>query len=541
VKQNAARIMLILAGLWLGPAAIGLAASGESRNRQDPNVPAAAPLPAAGVAAFIDAPLAAVAGLQVELDQIVERSGRGSNRWSILAVSLDRGDTLFARSPDHVLAPASNMKLLTSAAALEYLGPGFRFTTYLFTDGVVRDGVLEGNLYIYGTGDPTIGTRFAPGPAPTLVAFADSLSALGIREIRGDVIGDGSFFSGPGYGEGWQADYLNSWYAANAGALSVHENLVRIEVSAAGGGPPELRFIPGGTGIAVRNEAVSEGAGRIDVRRVDYTGPIVVRGSSAGGTSSHAVPVNDPAMYAAALLRDVLLERDVIVHGGVRAIEDEAESLITGRRVFAPAFDDNGPRIRVLATRTSEPLSEILKPINQQSHNFYSEQVLRAIGRVAGGNGSVESGALAIKVLLHRAGVDTARVHVADGSGLSPLNAVSAADVVALLSYVAGTWYAEPFMASLPVAGEVRRFRRMGGTPAQGNLRAKTGTIDRVSALSGYVRSANGELIAFSIIGNDLSSVAQGKYIENLIGAQLAAFDRTAPVTLPAGDVAVAE
>lgn len=503
------RTVIVLAGLIVAaavPAAIGLS---------DPR-PAERSVPAGD---------AATAALWTGLDQIMQRPAQSDN-WSVLAVSLARGDTLYAHNPHESLVPASNIKLFTSAVALVHMGPHYRFSTYLMVDGPVRDGVLEGNLYLYGTGDPTLGTRFAPAPAPTLLAFADSIAALGIREIRGNIIGDGSYFSGSGSGAGWQPDYLNAWYAAPGGALSVHENLVRINVSpGTPGAPPELRFAPGGE-VPVHNEAVTGGAGRIDVRRIDYEGPIVVRGRVASGTSSHAVPVNHPALYAATLLRDVLASRDIVVHGQIVAIADESRSAVTGRAVFAPAFDNERPSLRVIATRRSAPLHEILQVINHQSHNFYAEQVLRTVGRVAGGDGSAASGERAIKQVLAQAGVDTAFVRIVDGSGLSPLNSASASAFIGVLTYMARSPHAEAFQETLPVAGEVQRFRRMGGTPAQGNLRAKTGTIERVSALSGYVTSANGELIAFSIIGNDLRSVANGKYIENMIGAQLAGFDR---------------
>jgi serine-type D-Ala-D-Ala carboxypeptidase/endopeptidase (penicillin-binding protein 4) len=471
--------------------------------------------------------------LRANLAQLVDHPTRQAEHWSILAVSLDRGDTLFARDPDQTLAPASNMKLFTTAAALEYLGPRHRFITYLLADGPIRDGVLEGNLYLYGTGDPTLGTRFAERPAPALLALADTLALLGVRQIRGDIVGDGSYFTGPMTGEGWQPDYLNAWYAVPAGALSVHENMVRLEIKAGPAGlAPELRFIPGGHGVAVVNEAITGGGGKPRVERGGYEGPIRITGRIGSGMSAHAVPVGDPAMYAAALLRDVLTERAIIVQGIARAVEAAEESPVTGRTVFAPALEPER-QIRVLAEHRSGPLQDILEVINHRSQNFYSEQVLRAVGRAATGVGSAAAGAHAVQRVLHEAGVDTTRVRVADGCGLSPLNDASASAFIQLLAYMARSPHGEAFTASLPVAGEAPRFRRMGGTAAQGNLRAKTGTITKVSSLSGYVTAANGERIAFSIIGNNLRSVSQGKHIENVIGAQLAAFDRTAPVSAP--------
>jgi serine-type D-Ala-D-Ala carboxypeptidase/endopeptidase (penicillin-binding protein 4) len=534
--------ILVAAALWIGappeawgqaPRAtvepgerIGLETSAGTRGLAD-----AAPMAKSG----------AMMALRASLSEVLDHPARRTEEWSILAVSLDRGDTLFARSPDQPLAPASNMKLLTTAGALEYLGENHRFTTYMFADGPIRDGVLHGNLYLYGTGDPTLGTRFAERPAPALLSLADTLSLLGVREIRGDIVGDGSYFTGPNSGEGWQPDYMNAWYASPAGALSVHENLIRVEARPGEAGrPPELSFVPGGAGVTVRNEAVSGGGGgRARIVRAHYDGPILIEGR-VGAQSAATVAVGDPAMYAAALFRDVLLDREIVIRGVTRQIVAGEESPITGRTVFAPALEPEGA-IRMLAEHTSPPLTELLVVINHRSHNYYSEQVLRAVGRAATGVGSARAGAHALQRIMAAAGVDTASVYIADGCGLSPLNNMSAAAFIGLLAYMADSPMGPTFMDVLPVAGESPRFRRMGGTEAAGNLRAKTGTIRRVSALSGYVSSATGERIAFAIIGNNLGSVAQGKHIENVIGAQLAAFARTAPVAAPGEGVAAGE
>lgn len=459
------------------------------------------------------------------IDALLDAHEAAGQRWGVLVVSLDHGDTLYARSPDRPLVPASNMKLLTTSAALVHLGPNYRFTTHLFTDGEVVNGVLQGNVYLYGTGDPTLGRRFEAGPSAVLQAFADTLAALGIREISGDVVGDGSYYQGPGTGEGWAVRYRDAWYAAPAGALSVHENLVRLEVGAGKGSAsrPEVRYTPGGRGIAVVNLARNRGKG-LRVRRLAYDGPIVLEGGLNQDTSLFAVPVADPARFAAAVFRDVLEKGGITVSGGVRAIEDPGESPVTSRSVFAPTFEDHP--LRVVAVHTSAPLVEILKVINHESHNLYAEQVLRAVGRAAEGDGSAEGGARAARSLLAEAGGDTAQVVMMDGSGLSSLNSVSAGGLVRLLSYMDASPLANAFERTLPAAGKGRRFRRMAGTPAEGNLRAKTGTIKGVSSLSGYVTTAGGERLAFSIISNDVESTGRSKDIENSIGIGLARLQR---------------
>jgi len=476
----------------------------------------------------------AVSVLHSDLVRLIHGTGWQDARWSVMAVSLDVGDTIFAYNPDLELAPASNMKLFTSAAALRYLGPNYRYGTYLLTDGEVRGGVLDGDLYIYGTGDPTLSDRFHESKTAVWQAFADTLFALGIREIRGDIVGDASYFSGEGYGVGWQQDYMNAWYAAPVSALSFNENIVTllIKPGEAVGWRPRIQMIPGGEGIAIVNLAttVAGGSTWLDVNRAAYDGPIVIRGRISAGSKGvwRAVPVADPARFAAAVLREVLQARGIVVHGGIRSIHKAESSPVTGRKVHAPAFESRP--LRVLALHQSPTMLEILSVVNKKSHNLYAEAVLRSVGRVATGEGSVRGGSRAIHEMLKREmGLDTIALQMFDGSGLSVLNRVSARAITHLLAYMARSPMWPSYWETLPEAGDPRGLRRMHQTPAVGNLRAKTGTINYVSALSGYVRAANGEWIAFAIISNDVPSTWRAKRVEDAIGVRLARFTRPLP------------
>jgi serine-type D-Ala-D-Ala carboxypeptidase/endopeptidase (penicillin-binding protein 4) len=472
--------------------------------------------------------------LQAELDDVIRRPRWPGAQWSVMVVSLDRGDTLYAMGAHQRLAPASNMKLFTTAAGLYYLGADYRYNTFLMTTGSIADGVLLGDLVVYGTGDPTFSARFG-SPLAVWQAFADTLAAMGIREVRGDVVGDGTYFSGSGAAEGWQHSYMNAAYAANAGALSYTENVATLQIRPAeqAGWRPEIRLVPGGEGVAIVNQATTVAGGRTSIHaaRMAYDGPIVVRGQIARGSAPlvRAVPVSDPARYAAAVFREVLQRRDIVVTGGVRSAVTPEESPITGRSVFAPALDSQQP-VRVLAVHTSEPILRILDIINRRSHNMMAEQVLRTVGRVAVGEGSVEGGRRALEHMMREAGHPAAdEIDVFDGSGLSVLNRSSAHGLVSLLAIMAGTPMWETYWETLPEAGSPSGLRRMHQTNAQGNLRAKTGTISGVSALSGYVTAANGEHLAFAIISNNVPSTAMAKRIEDNIGARLAAFTRPLP------------
>ncbi len=483
---------------------------------------------------------ARVRDLRSELERLIESPRWRSDEWSVMVVSLDAGDTLFDHSPMQPLAPASNLKLFTSAAAFYYLGPAYRYQTYVIADGPIRDGMLDGDLVLYGTGDPTISNRLFPSKTTVWEELADSLRALGVREVSGDVVGDASYFSGLPVGVGWKLDYINTWYAAPASALTFAEAMVTLRIlpGEQTGWRPRVDLVPGGDGIAIVNQAQTVGRGRtrIQVTRAGYDGPILITGQIARGASAvwRAVPVPDPARYAAATFAEVLRERGITVGGGFRSVTDSMASPVTRRRTFAWALTGSRP-LQVLAVHHSPPMLDILTVLNKHSHNLYAEQVLRTVGRVTRGAGTMEAGRASVEAMLDSAGSAESTLRMVDGSGLSVLNRVSAGTVVRLLSFMSTTPYFGEFVATLPEAGGVG-LHRMFRTPAQGNLRAKTGTIDSVSALSGYVRAADGERLAFSIISNRVGSTWRAKRVEDAIGARLASFTRPIP-TAPSATV----
>jgi serine-type D-Ala-D-Ala carboxypeptidase/endopeptidase (penicillin-binding protein 4) len=439
IRAAAAPLTLLLAGT-LAPAAAAQALGTPPELSRD----ALAPAPEA----------AGVRALRSDLASVLARANADGGRRALLVVSLDRGDTLFSQRADEPLAPASNLKLYTTAAALSYLGPDFRWATYLVARGTVGDGVLHGDVVLYGTGDPTLSRRMTEGAAQILGALADSLRMLGVRRVDGDVVGDGGYFGGEGRGEGWNPDDLRAWYAAPTGALNADENVVG-------------------------------GRGR---------------------------PIEDPALHAATLLRDALESRGISVGGRVRTRFGAASS--------------PGTEGRIVAVHLSPPLSQVASVTNHVSHNLFADAMMRTVGRAAGGDGAFSAGATAVRRLLAGAGADTAAVRIYDGSGLSRWDRVTARSTVALLAWMARGDLAEVYAASLPGAAEPGGLKRMYDSPAAGKLRAKTGTIHGVSSLSGYVTSADGERLAFSIIANDVPDVHRAKRVEDEIGERLASFRR---------------
>lgn len=469
-----------------------------------------------------------------ELDRLVDAPGWSRATWGVLAVSLDHGDTLYARNAFEPLVPASNAKLLTTSAALHYLGPDFRYRTFVLTDGEIEGGVLYGDLILYGTGDPTLSDRFYPRRTAVYESFADQLRALGIHEVDGRVLGDGTFFSGSMIGAGWNPADLNDWFAAPISALAYNENVVtlRVEPGAAVGWPVVVNTIPEGMRLPIMNTATTVAgrpSSRFGIGRDDPRNPIVLEGELARGSADvwRRITVGDPIGYAADGLRRVLETAGIRVRGGAGPVRFTNDSPLTGARIAAPALDEDAAP-RVLATHESVPLVDILTVINKESHNLYAEAVFRTLGRVVVGDGSFEGGARAIeRFLSSEVGISTEGFALLDGSGLSRESRVRASDFVALLGYNAESDYWDDFWETLPEAGNRRELQRMYRTDAAGNLRAKTGTLNNVSALSGVVRGAAGERIAFSIISNDVpSEYAAKSRVEDRIGSRLAAFSR---------------
>ncbi|HET6764752.1 MAG TPA: D-alanyl-D-alanine carboxypeptidase/D-alanyl-D-alanine-endopeptidase [Longimicrobiaceae bacterium] len=404
-----------------------------------------------------------MAVLRDRLQAVLDRASADGGRRALLVVSLDRGDTLFSHGADVSLAPASNLKLYSTAAALSYLGADFRWSTYLVAEGPVTDGVLAGDMVLYGTGDPTLSVRMASSARQVFRAMADSLHAAGVREVRGDVVGDGSYFGGEGIGDGWNPNDLRSWYAAPTGALNADENVVR----------PKGR------------------------------------------------PVGDPALHAAELLRSALAAEGIAVHGTVRTRFRGAPSPEVFSRDPAAAARivaiHRSPALGDVAAVTNH-LSHNL---------FADAMLRTAARKSQGdGSFAAGQGAVRRMLARADADADTARLHLLDGSGLSRLDRVSARSTVALLAWMARGPLAEVYAASLPAAGDPRGLKRMAGTAADGRLRAKTGTIHGVSSLSGYVTTVAGERLAFSIIANGVPDVHRAKRYEDEIGAALASFTR---------------
>ncbi|HKK94327.1 MAG TPA: D-alanyl-D-alanine carboxypeptidase/D-alanyl-D-alanine-endopeptidase [Longimicrobiales bacterium] len=466
--------------------------------------------------------------LRAAVDAVLDQGSYARAEWGVLVVSLDRGDTLVSRNAHTALTPASNMKVLTSAAALHHLGADYRYTTWVLADGPIVDGVVEGDLVLYGTGDPGIADRFFESRGTVFEQLAADLRAAGIREIRGSVVGDGSRFAGDLRSAAWEPEDVNEWFAAPSGALSYNENVVSVRVSPGEPGEaPIIGSIPDHSGLPVRNEGVTvTGAARppLALLREDPDDPVLVYGEiRAGGADVwRQMTITDPALFAAHGLTHVLREEGIAVDGAPTSLVEQARTRVGSPRITVPGTDAPA----VLAIHRSPPLSTYLRAVNQRSHNLYADLILKTLGWEMAGEGSFEAGARVVHDWLVDIGIPTTGLRILDGSGLAPENRVSAATLVAVIEATSESDAWDAFWESLPEAGDRTLNRRMRSTPAAGNLRAKTGTIRRVSSLSGMVRSADGERLAFAIIGNQLPSQFGAKRLEDRVGEALARYSR---------------
>jgi D-alanyl-D-alanine carboxypeptidase/D-alanyl-D-alanine-endopeptidase (penicillin-binding protein 4) len=434
-----------------------------------------------------------------------------SGTWGAIIVSLTRGDTLFAQNADAMMQPASTMKMYTSAVALDRFGPDFTFRTPVLRDGVVgADGSLAGNLYLRGVGDPSLGSRFWHTDEPMDV-LAKQIAAAGIKHVRGDIIGDAGAFDEKLIPDGWKTSYLGASYAARVSALSLNENLVWVVVKPEGG-KASVTLEPATTAIPVDASVSLTGGsgGRISAsRRAD--GTIAVRGSigSRSGPLKYSLVVDNPAMFTTGALRASLAKAGVTVDGQTR-------------------LGPTPPTATEVAALSSPPLAQIIGEMDRESINLFAELLFRASAHASNNQvGSAENGLAHLRDFMsHKVGTAPTVVNVSDGSGLSTLDLVTARSMVQLLGYVHQAEWGPVFHAALPVDGESGTLkRRSKGTPARGNLHAKTGTTNTVAALGGYVTAKNGEVLAFSLIynGNDRWNA---KAAMDQVGATMADFVR---------------
>jgi len=442
--------------------------------------------------------------LRKAIDSIVSRPDFAAAFWGIEVRSLSTGRALYARNAEKAFRPASNMKLVTTAAALDAYGPDARLRTTVETAGRLDGlGRILGDVYLVGRGDPNLSARFTSGrPTAAFEEMAEALVAAGIRRVEGRVIGHEGAFTGERRGPDWGWEDLAWWYGAEVSALSYADNLEEASLKPGErvGDPAVLETEPRHGCLAVLSSVTTAEAAlpapevpngddeTVSLLREPGSNDVRLAGRvPLGGKWEGRLAVGDPALCAARVFAEVIEARGVRVMGGVSTSS-------------APLPSD----ARVLATHDSPSMAEIVRVVNKKSQNLHAEMLLRLVGLKVKGEGSTEKGHEAVADLAKRLGVPDAGWGLADGSGLSGADLLTPRGLVALLAVMDRHPHAAAFRDSLPIAGvDGTLEKRMKGTPAEGRVAAKTGTLRLAHALAGYVTTVRGERLAFAIVVNN--------------------------------------
>ena len=419
------------------------------------------------------------ATLQADVAKILSRPSLRCAHVGVMVMSLPSGDVWFSSNPDRLFVPASNAKLFI-AAALGRLGPDFRYETAVLAEREPQDGVLRGDLFLKGSGDPTLTFLHLAG-------LAERLRKKGLSHITGRVVGDESAFDSVRFGRGWMLEDLPWYYAPEISALSLNGNSVMVVVrpGPVPGVPPRVTISPPTSYLRIENQAMTQSgqlAMPIVIDRPFGLPLVAVHGGIRPGSrpAYQRVSVPDPALWAAHVFRERLLA------SGVR-IDGEAAVGIASADMVA------------LADHGSPPLYEIIGTMLKNSDNHMAEQLLKMLG------GTAEHSLAAVDRFLRKAGVtSTCPPNIADGSGLSRYNLASPRHFAALLRFMDRHPHRSVWLEALPMPGIRAALNgRMMVAAGAGTVYAKTGTMFAVSALSGYASTRSGRRVCFSILVNN--------------------------------------
>ena len=442
------------------------------------------------------------------LDSLLDTPPFNRQLWGVALVD-QSGRLLYGRNADRLFIPASNTKLVVSAVASALLPPDWTVKTSVYSNGPVRNGAVQGDLVLYGRGDPTESKRcYSTDTAATGVCDSDpfgrlrvlagALRSQGITSVVGDLVGDGSYFDAELVHPNWENYDLNWWYAAPVSGLGFNDNSVDIAwgPGPSDGAPASLSLTPNLGDLALENRSHTLPAGSddsIDFFRIPGTLSIWATGGvahdSKGGTEYLALP--DPDLYAARAFRLVLADSGISVQGTTRSTLDSL--------AYAPARAGGA-----LAETPSRPLSDWVFPILNESQNWFADMLVKQLGRQFGTGGSWHAGLeVERRFLIDSMAIDSTLFSLSDGSGLSSTNLIAPMAFTRLLQFIRRHPHYQTFKAGLPQSGHKGSLRtRFVNTPLEGRVWAKTGSISGVNSLSGYVDLPSGRSLAFSIQAN---------------------------------------
>jgi D-alanyl-D-alanine carboxypeptidase/D-alanyl-D-alanine-endopeptidase (penicillin-binding protein 4) len=451
------------------------------------------------------APPRTLAELRSRLAEHVSQKKFKPGTFGVKIVSAKTGLVVFENDADELLSPASNAKLYTVAMALDRLGQDYRIRTSLYSTAKPEQGVLRGDLVVFGRGDPCINAKLNKGDVlNALQPLVASLTNAGVREVAGDLVADDSFFTGWEFGSGWTWDDLQYYYGAEVSALTIQDNIYEVAVRPGGaeGEPCTVKVSPESSLLSVSNRTKTVSAdskSTINFYRPLEGNVLYVTGQlPLKGSASEEVPVRRPAALFVELFRRALEKSGVVIKG---------QNRVAGWM----DLDCNRNRISELVEiggMDSLPLKDIAREVQKPSQNLYTDLLLAHVGEKSRAKAdsntySEDLGVRELRKFLKEAGVKDGDVQFEEGSGLSRNNLTTPNATIALLEHMSAHTASEAYWSALPVAGVDGTLRsRMKGTAAEGNIRAKTGTLRWAYSLSGDVRTAAGERLLFSIMLN---------------------------------------
>ena len=399
------------------------------------------------------------------------------------------------------LAPASIMKLITSAAALELLGPDYTFKTRIGYTGTItkRFGRLKGNIIITGGGDPALGSKYFPDQYKDfLFKWVDELKKLGIKRIRGKVITDDSYYDYLPVPSKWLWEDTGNYYGAGAYGLSVFDNTYEIHFKTQSDSSlPSIKTV-------IPEECRSELSNFLQASGITDEGNVFASPYSIKGWLAGSIPVNQDDFVLKASVSDPPL---LLARMTTEKIKSEGLKITGMPSTLRAEQTYKTEKITPIAEINSPPLSEIIKVLNHESVNLFAEHLIKELGKKLRHDGSTASGAKVILEFLRNSGIDTNGMFIEDGSGLSPVNAINTKELVRLLVYMKNKGkYFNEFYSSLPEAGKEGTLKDTFKDPVfDSRLKAKSGSMTRVRSFAGYFTTKSGKKMVFSIIINNYS------------------------------------
>jgi D-alanyl-D-alanine carboxypeptidase/D-alanyl-D-alanine-endopeptidase (penicillin-binding protein 4) len=466
------------------------------------------------------------------VDSVLGTSPENKGEWGLLVADASSGQVLYEQNADKYFVPASNMKLFTTALALDKLGADFRFHTTIesFAEPSAN-GLLRSPLFLVGRGDPNLSNRKFPyelkdefdGPPNKVIAeLADAIVARGVKEITGDIVADDSYFPRERYPGGWEINDMVWEYGAAISAIVVDDNTVTLTLTPGlrAGDPVVADLEPATPDFAVNNQVTTSAPdvkSDLTLRREPGSKLVEVVGTLPAGSSPRklVLAIQEPALHAAAMLKRLLEQRGVKVDGAARALH-------------LPPGPNPGEKRIVLAEHVSIPLGESIKLVNKISQNLHAEMLLRAAARQSGLWAKTEDLYKFPQDFYATAGIAPGDVVQSDGSGLSRHDLVTPRAIVALLEFAEKQPWFPPYFDSLPVAGVDGTLQdRLKTTVAMGRIHAKTGSVEHVRALSGFADLPTGRRLVFSLLCNNMEAKNHeaGDTLDELSVAMIQDFD----------------